>query len=252
MLKICLDENLNIWTVADECAKEFPETTRFLWLVAMAKAIYAEPPALKLEPDETWDKVTNTNRKRFTQSPRISLDGEVWGYRETATQRNHRRMAEQMTNPPEVIREKYDPDNSPLKKLTEPLTSTKEPPGINARTFKEKIHREHFRAWCLSAGYDLPRFWFGSKTVAPTEQTPPPAEQMEALKKTAHEKAVEYATTAREGSIPIHVIIKHIEDEYAFKGTTLHDIIWPERSSISGANKRKRLSDYRKCKRNNQ
>ena len=197
MLQFLLDESLNIWAVADECSKEYPNTTRYAWLVNMARAIYSEPPTLLLRPDKSWDKVKP--RRTFNRgilSSGVNIDGITWGVGpmfESPTQRKHRRMAEQRTRQlererpdPEIV--PYDKDESRLKNLViRPPTSTNEPPWIKPNTFKEKVHRDDFCAWCETSGHPLPRFWFTDeeRQHQPMEQPPllSPSEQLRSEQK---------------------------------------------------------------------
>ena len=162
MEPIQLDESLNIWTVADECSKEFTNISRYAWLVSMAKAIYSEPPQLLLRPDSTWNWKMPPQRRRTISSgisrPDWFTSGSYGTYR-TESQRRHDRYLEQKLNPSSTVVE-YDKDISKLKELTAKLTSTKEPARLGPQSYKEKIHREDFRSWCEANNHPLPRFWF--------------------------------------------------------------------------------------------
>ncbi len=61
-----LADNLPIYTVAYEWAKETKDVTCFVWLHRMARGIYSDPPTLKLRPDDSWGQ---WEQRSHTASP---------------------------------------------------------------------------------------------------------------------------------------------------------------------------------------
>jgi len=170
---IPLKESLPILEVSESCSKEFSGTSRFDWLVNMALAIYAEPAELVLRPDKTWDRRIQTGH----------IICSVGTFLDETERRNRQRLANEQNKKAFTVIE-YDRDKSKLKKLTEPLSSTGEPPRIGLNTFVEEIHRDDFRAWLESINHPLPRFWFGSETTATAE--PPPRTTPEEIVSSGH------------------------------------------------------------------
>lgn len=121
-----------------------------------------------------------------------------------------------------------------------------EKPEPHIRTLKEQlkeitINREHFRAWCESQEYPLPKFWFGD--IAQTGQTP--AEKRKRLDESTRQQAEEYALQERKRGTAEPEIVLHIQDTYGFRGVKLHDIIWPEKKEIEPSTKNVNLTRMR-------
>lgn len=164
-------DDLPIYTVAHEWAKETPGTSCYFWMHRMAKAIYSEPPTLALRPDDSWGK---WKERSYTVSRGLNW-ATSWkhgGYES----RDIVRIVPPPPPPPEFL--PYKPEESRLAKLAQPLTSTEEPPWLKTG-FRETINREDFKAWCGSAGYPLPRFWFGELEHLASTPRPTPREIIE-------------------------------------------------------------------------
>lgn len=160
---IQLAEMLNIFTVADEWAKETPEITRFAWLVCMAMAIFSEPPALLLRPDDSWGRL---KPQRSGRSQGIDINDDTWGSSilENPINKKHRQQFKRILNPPQPpVLIPYEKENSRLARFAKPLSSTNEPQNLCESSFREMIHRDDFHNWCTIAGHSLPRFWFADK-----------------------------------------------------------------------------------------
>jgi hypothetical protein len=72
-----------------------------------------------------------------------------------------------------------------------------------------------------------------------TGDTPSPAKRVKTLKEKNRKQAEEYAAMKRKEGEPISNILKYLQNNYGYEGSELHDIIWPEDSEKTSAQKRK-------------
>lgn len=145
-----------------ELARHLAEETKkplVAWLHFMASDtttdVNATGCALILRPNDKWGFVEYV-RVNDTYTPR----GFVHSWH---------------SDPPVLHRSLLNPrhvawtfEQSALYWFRTPPTSTDEPPHLKKRLDGEgiTINREDFRVWCLAAGHDLPRFWFGGQETA--------------------------------------------------------------------------------------
>ncbi len=166
------DEILPILTIAEECSREFPNTSRFTWLVHMARAIYSEPPELLLRPDNSWKLFQTATPARWVTE---ESGQDVYALIEVlgVTAKNGKILGQKTisipSSPAKFI--DYDKKLSRLKQLIQPLESTVEPAWIEEYAFTERLNRDDFRVWCEALEHPLPRFWFSEeqpKQVVPS------------------------------------------------------------------------------------
>ena len=210
-----------------------------LWLHRIACAVdpfIKHGQRLRLRPDESW-KVSRVKEERIivpVASPHGGL-ARFAGMRDVTY---------------------WDPwefDRSALIIFTKPPIDIHEPPGLESRLNDEgiQIHREDFRAWCETAGHQLPHFWFSElarKITTVEEKELTPAQRRETKAVEDRKQADEYAVQQRKTKTTFKKIIHYLEENYAYKGQTLHDIIWPEHVNRPANSKRKELTKHRQNK----
>ncbi|MFO7831098.1 MAG: hypothetical protein R6V18_03820 [Desulfuromonadaceae bacterium] len=146
-------ENLPIYEVAQEWERE---TNRPIIIHLHEMALAISQGSLKIEISDSMKLV-----ERWEKQKKYRNASPSWFWNESS------RVVSSIRNVP--IYTKWTPDKSRcIQHLKNPPNSRIEPTGLKGALYKEQINikREHFRAWCESKEYPLPKFWFGdSKQV---------------------------------------------------------------------------------------